>query len=184
MDTLQRFRRPDLYDPSWNCVLCSSDKETWKHLWTCPGLIDHMTALRDVLRDQLFAQLEEFLTPTLKAQLLPRWNDMPFWAMPTDASSSFTFDFLFRGFIPVALITFMSSYMPKSEAQLCISFSLDIIHGFFKEDIWSFRCKEMAKFEAAHNITNSAKRSCSTSHVTHVKSPPQVRSVPQDLWKE
>ena len=32
LSILQTIRRPDLYDASWNCILCHLDKETWSHL--------------------------------------------------------------------------------------------------------------------------------------------------------
>ena len=55
---LQR-RKPDIYNPSWNCIACDMEKETWSHLWTCPHTAPKLMVLRDTVRSMTLQTLAE-----------------------------------------------------------------------------------------------------------------------------
>ena len=63
---LQTKRRPDIYDPSWNCILCYNDKETWSHLWQYIVLKPILISLRDETKAATLSlikvDIEDFLS--------------------------------------------------------------------------------------------------------------------------
>jgi hypothetical protein len=158
LQLLQTKRRPDLYKPDWNCILCHNDKENWSHLWQCPVLIPLLLALKNSTK----TATEELISIELDGfppQYKHTWDKLDCWQYPDNDSSLLTFDYLIKGFIPSSLTSFISQFLSKKDSTriLCTAFSA--AKELFYQHVWLFRCEEFIKFEISEGITHSIKRS-------------------------
>src|SRR4051794_18654395 len=160
---LQR-RKPDIYDPTWNCIACDMEKETWSHLWTCPHTAPKLMVLRDTVKTmtlQTLAEHEKAPIRGLSQRFSAKFNDLSCWLLPQDTNSScINFDQFLRGFIPKELSTTIKSVVGTQElTQTFLATIITITHEIFKEHIWKPRCEAMIAFEKNNNITTKQKRS-------------------------
>jgi len=166
---LQSCRRPDLYDPSWNCIFCSQDKETLQHLWVCPTWQPLLQLLMNETQATLALLINSFVSDSslnLDIALDPSWSLLTCWIYPssTTADCSFTFASFMQGFIPQDLIALLQQYLPKRHISHCIGTALTIAKDSFRHHYWKPRCTEFAKFEYAKGITRSRKLTSPGQH--------------------
>jgi hypothetical protein len=155
---LQTYRRPDLYQADWNCILCHQDKETWSHLWVCSTLVP----LLKTLLDDTKRSFEKHITKSPKSQSCPissTWHNLPCWQLlpANQPLTSITFESLIRGFIPIQLSSHLSLYFNKKDTLNIIGKVITDAIESFKTHIWKFRCEEFARFEHHMGITQSMK---------------------------
>jgi hypothetical protein len=156
---LQSVRRPDLYSSDWLCPSYNTAPETWFHLWHCPAYSDiFKTILGDTLR-KLFNLLPSSTKHSSKFH--DSWSSLWCWKFPDPMSpSSFSFETLFREFVPSELFTITRScFNNNKETVAAILSIISEARSKFKSDIWKTRNLHMSSFERAHNITEEAKQS-------------------------
>ena len=164
LSLLQTRRRPDLYDASWNCVLCHEDKETWLHLWLCPVLKPLLISLRDetkkALETLVLALLEDSSHAASPFVNSSEWDQLACWRYPTSSdTSAFSFDSLIKGFVPFHLTQYLARFLPKKEVSLAVVEVTANAKLLFKDHVWSLRCREFSLFEQSEGITQSMKTS-------------------------
>jgi hypothetical protein len=192
LSLLQTRWRPDLYDASWNCILCHEDKETWTHLWLCPVLQPMLLSLlketKKALETYVFTLLENSDTVTSTTSALSPfaplsgWDQLDCWRYPSTDSSAFSFDSLIKGFVPCHLTLYLSKFLNKKEASSAIADVISEAKLLFKDHVWSLRCREFALFEESEGISQKMKTSSCPGNFPGSVAPPAAQSS-IDRWK-
>ena len=179
---LQTARRPDLYSPDWNCILCHEDKETWTHLWQCNTLRPILQPLRIATKKAFENWIAADHPHASPIKFADSWHQLDVWSAPTDDTSLLTFDYLIRGFVPVALMTELSRHLNKSDALDAVGSITSTALDMFFEQAWKFRCREFITFEKSEGIDQKMKKtpfvssrllsSSNVSPPTHLSSDP------------
>ena len=184
-------RKPEIYKPQWNCIMCGIDKETWPHLWICPVIAPELTNLWDTIRANFLDKLinhEKISTTGLSTDISLAFQVSSCWSLPTEDAQStqdLNFKHLLRGFVPRSLRDIV--YTALKTQPLTQDFIADLIsdtQSHFKDFIWKPRCESIILFEKDHNITTKMKKSSSpTSRPSRV--PPVATQVLQqiDRWQ-
>ena len=81
----------------------------------------------------------------------------------SDSPESFDFSFLFRGFVPLELVGFLSVFLTKPELFRAISTAVYETHSFFHSHTWSTRCAEVKDLEVFHNLVRDYNAGCDPS---------------------
>ncbi len=94
------------------------------------------------------------------------WDNLPCWSLPSSnsSSSSFTFDFLVRGFIPSSLFNAIHSIVDKKVTSTIINHQIAAAQSLFKRTVWATRCELFQEWEAGRNITSSQKHASSSGY--------------------
>lgn len=165
--TLQK-RKPEVYNPEWNCILCNTGKETWSHLWICSAIAPLFAEIRDEIQSLTIQKLsthERAPTAGLSARLISSITNLHCWLLPQENDSSqLGFDYFIRGLIPHSLSDIIQSVVgTRDNTYKLIADIVTESHKHFKELIWKPRCEVMIAFEKDHHITTQAKKSVSTA---------------------
>ena len=156
---LQTIRRPDLYDPDWNCILCHEAKETWTHLWQCTTLLPILRPLRIATKAAFENWIRAYHNSSSRFIFADSWQNLDVWSPPDNDTSLITFDFLIRGFVPTALTLELSRHLTKPEVLEAIGSIISTAQSMFFEQAWKFRCREFITFEKSEGIDQTSKKS-------------------------
>jgi hypothetical protein len=81
------------------------------------------------------------------------------WNFPSPGSNAFSFDVLFRGFVPTSLYTCVRSCLPSNkDASAAILTVISTARTTFRKGIWATRNRKMNDLEKSKHITDSDKR--------------------------
>jgi hypothetical protein len=186
---LQTYRRPDLYKPEWNCILCHEDKENWFHIWKCPH---HESTLRFLCNNtkETFESAVRDEIGHLPHTFINTWSNLPCFSYPTNDLSIFSFESLIRGFVPTCLTNCLNTVLPKKKVLAITNKTLFNARSYFREHIWQYRCEVMSNFEKHMGITSQMKTSpyqgsrnlpnqpCRTTSIT-----PATPTSDDEVWK-
>jgi len=83
---------------------------------------------------------------------LSRWDSLDCWKFPSDLLSDspsciLDYSLLFRGFIPLQLVTFLSSFFNKKELRSVLCDAVYYTQYNFRSRTWLSRCQEVKRLE-------------------------------------
>src|SRR5277367_114101 len=156
LPTLVRLqqRRPDMYDQSWSCFLCGKEPETWDHLWRCTyvRLELHVSLIAFKSHIELAIRSLSASAFALLDSHLSFWDSLDCWKFPSDlipdtSPTVLDYSFLFRGFIPLQLVQFLSSFFNKKALRGVLSDAVFFTQYNFRTHVWLSRCCEIKRLE-------------------------------------
>src|SRR3990170_454224 len=158
-------RRPDIYSSDIMCPLCDQEQESWDHLWTCSVLTPSLVTIRDATKLTMFQHIQDHVLG-FTSTFVNTWDNLPCWSLPSSdsTSSSFTFDFLVRGFIHSTLFDTIHTIVDKKVTSTIINHQIAAAQSLFKRTVWATRCELFQDWESGRNITSSQKHASSSGY--------------------
>ena len=137
LSVLQK-RKPEVYDPEWNCFLCKASKEDPSHIWHCSAIQLLITHFHQDALKIFISNFEAVYEGRLPAVFVSKWNSLASLSLPlsTTTGHDVTFDYLIKGFVPKDMVECVSSIFPKKIAHEALLVSLCTIKTLFFKKVW------------------------------------------------
>jgi hypothetical protein len=155
-----KISRPDLYDDSWTCCKCLTEKETFDHIWLCSS--NHRLLNQIIL--SAFVKLEEQLfihtsktewSNELKALMNPTFD---YWIPTTNVPKKFNIVDMIKGIVPSHLFFCINNFTKCNKKTTSI---LSVFYEHIQTQaitlIWIPRCDLTIATELQLGITKKKK---------------------------
>jgi hypothetical protein len=128
-------QQPNIYPSSLKCSLCHIDKESWKHIWTCPFhnnilnkiIEEFLTHISSMDNDLIMTSFENLKDILIRSQILSFPSKNLFW--------------LLRGIIPISLSNIMKNRgLSKSQTTHILLKGYNFLFQQIRNRIWIPRC--------------------------------------------
>src|SRR3954452_1515328 len=108
---------------------------------------------------------EDLLSTTVPNRLTTftsTWDALPCWSLPTvNNTNNITFDYLIQGIIPSSLFVILLTVLSRKDATDITNNIGHIAQSLFRDEIWDYRCDQLAEWELSKGITHENKRASS-----------------------